>query len=480
MTEQVDSSNTSALWRYGLFAVDSELLTSSKIRLTGEQLGLGGQQVSLDEFDRILVVGAGKASAGMARGLLKSLKPLIDSSKTSPMEISGWINVPDDCLEEMGPIRLHAGRPASRNEPTEEGMQGAREMMKIVRSAGPRDLVICLVSGGGSALAPLPVEGVSLRAKQEVTRFLSTHGATINQLNAVRSSISQIKSGGLVRNFGGHSFHTLILSDVLGNPLEVIASGMTVPSRKQLQEAMEVLEQWDPDASRIDASIRAALRKQMGESPGGETQNEKSVAAAGTRPIHNEIIGDNGTAIRAMETIAGQLGCEVRTHIPEASEGDVAEVADQIWKVAEQRIQRGGLIRPFYYLSGGEPTVQLNNPGGKGGRNQHLTLLMVEKIRQADLPPTLEIEFASLGTDGEDGPTNAAGAVVNREVLANAQRLGLDAAQFLASNDSYSYFDRTGGLLKTGPTGTNVCDVRVLSIRDRENSPEDSFTGNSL
>ena len=440
------------LWRYGLFAIDSEILTESSLSFDQQSLSIADQTIPKNEIDRVLVVGAGKAGAGMAKGLLKSFQ-----RAKLEMPLEGIVIVPDNCVEELGPITLHGGRPQGVNEPTSRGQEGARQMLDLVNSAGPRDLVICLVSGGGSALAPLPVDSVELEAKQEMTRFLSRAGANINQLNCVRSAISQIKGGGLVREFSGHSLHTLIISDVLGNPLETIASGMTVPQSIDYELALKVLDQFDPDRKAINDSIYKAI--ELGH-------NNPNVVSPSSDNIFHHIVGDNSKCVEAIANMANQLGYEVEHEAATEDEGDVSIVADRLWQTMNSRIQKGGMIRPYCLVSGGEPTVTLNNADGKGGRNQHLALLMLNKLKESHLPGTLDFEFVSLGTDGEDGPTDAAGAKVNPFILSKMLDQNLDIAQAIRSNNSYPFFDQLDGLIKTGPTHTNVCDIRVLVVQD--------------
>ena len=348
------------------------------------------------------------------------------------------------------------------NEPTEQGRAGAKKILELVQSAGPRDVVICLVSGGGSALAPFPVSGVSLEAKLQVTRFLSKQGASINELNSVRTAISQIKGGRLIQGFAGHSFHSLIISDVLGNPLEVIASGMTVPRQPAelesgITSALETLQKFDPDREHVDPAIYLAIENQSGQPLPDSTPDN----------IFNCIVGENATIVRAVEQMASQLGYEVFAHSASQSEADVEILADNLWNAMGQQLAKGPLARPFCFISGGEPTVNVAGGNGKGGRNQHLASLMLDKIQRAGMPSGVGFEFISIGTDGEDGPTDAAGAVVNRQVLENLEKSQLDLPAFIENRDSYHLFEAVGGLLKTGPTHTNVCDLRIFLVWDQ-------------
>lgn len=450
------TSSCQPFWRYGLFTINSELLVESNISSDSESIYICGRPVALTEFDQIIVVGAGKAGSGMAKGLLKAL-----SNGKVPQGVNGLVCVPDNCVEDLDGIRLHGGRPAGLNEPTAQGQQGAEEILKLVKSAGPRDLVICLISGGGSALTPLPVESVSLESKKNVTRFLSQQGASINELNAVRSSISQIKGGGLVRDFAGHSLHSLIISDVLGNPLQTIASGMTVPQDIDYQAALDTIKKYDPQETQIAPSIIQAITNRANHISEEKPPHPENV--------FNNVIGDNATCVDAIANMASQLGYEVKKESALADEGPVEQVAEHLFQEFKNRVERSGFPRPFCFVSGGEPTVQLKNTKGKGGRNQHLALLMLDKIRSWDLPDNLDFEFVALGTDGEDGPTDAAGALVNREILVRTETLGLSTTDHIDQNNAYLFFEQNSGLIKTGPTHTNVCDIRVLVIVDSAN-----------
>ncbi|MDR1052930.1 MAG: glycerate-2-kinase family protein, partial [Planctomycetaceae bacterium] len=230
-----------AIWRAGVDGVCVDRLMRDNVVLLSPEdernidkrdysIGVGGvvggEQYSLSGIDRIIVIGGGKASGGMAAKLFEVLEPI-----SRRVEVSGWVNVPNDCVQPLGNIRLHASRPAGMNEPTEEAIAGTKEIIKIVESLTRFDLCFCLISGGGSALLPLPVSGVSLFDKCELTRFLSGAGATIQELNSVRKIISRIKGGGLKELCRGKRLISLILSDVLGDSLDVIASGLTVDNK---------------------------------------------------------------------------------------------------------------------------------------------------------------------------------------------------------------------------------------------------------
>lgn len=456
MSKAIESAPSFKIWQAAIEAVKSETLVGAQLRVQSDSLWIAGRAIPLAEFDRLIVVGAGKAGAGMARGAAHELAPLRASK-----HLEGWINVPADCVEANDYFVIHPGRPAGVNEPTPDGVRGAQQIMDLVQSAKERDLVVGLISGGGSALLPLPVKELTLESKLQVTRFLSRSGATINELNCVRSAISQIKGGGLVRHFAGHSFHTLIISDVLGNPLDVIASGPTLERPFDPRQALEICQKFDPDRNQIDQSIFAYLETAV-ERPENQDGN-----VAQTRPVYHSIIGDNATAVLAAKQSAESMGFEVQTESASESEGDVESIAEHFWQLMVSRLKESSSPKPFCLVSGGEPTVTIRNQGGKGGRNQHLALLIAGRMMGGQLPRNQlqRVEFLSGGTDGEDGPTDAAGAIVNHRIVENAIQRGLNPQDFLNRYDAYRFFEQTAGLIHTGPTHTNVCDIRVLLIR---------------
>jgi len=436
------------IWQAGVKAVDSAALVHRAVERRQEAVVIVGEPVPLDALDRILVLGGGKAGAGMAAGLEAALgDDLVDRL------VAGWVNVPADCVRPLRAIHLHAGRPAGRNEPTEDGVAGAERILSLAETLGPRELAIVLLSGGGSALLPAPVPGISLADKQQVTRLLMHRGATIEELNAVRSCLSRIKAGGLLRAMPAGRCIALIISDVIGDPLEVIASGPTVPQAPQPHRAREILSRLARD-DEVPRNVWAALESaSTAQSP------------APTIPVRNVVIGNNQTAVDAARAMALSLGyriAEVATN-----QRGIARDAGVI--LAEQLLSLRGRPTPsrgWCVLSGGEPTVQLvaTDQPRSGGRNQELALAALVRLWNEPLD---DIALLSGGTDGEDGPTDAAGAVIDAEVRRRAMSSHLNPADFLAINNAYPFFAQTGGLLQTGPTHTNVMDLRVGLVAAR-------------
>lgn len=433
------------IWRAGVDAVLPEKLLPREVQVTGGLLRLGDWEAPLGDFDRIAVVGAGKAGTAMVQGLESALGPDLLAAK----HVEGWVNVPAGTLAPTSAIHLHAGRPAGVNEPRPEGVQGARQVLQMVDGLGPRDLCICVLSGGGSALLPAPAAGVSLEAKLAITRLLSASGATIDQLNSVRRQISDIKGGGLARACGAGQLVTLVMSDVLGDPLDTIASGPTCASSDGPAAALATLDELGlsehPDARAIVEYLRRrgpsdALRRPL------RTQ------------VHHVILANNATAVDAAGCEAERLGYHHAMLCATESEGPAEEVGQHLAQMAMRMRDAPG---PNCLVTGGEPTVTLAPEGrrGKGGRNQQLVLAALQELGSCD-----GVALLSGGTDGEDGPTDAAGAVVDAAVVAQAAAHSLDAADYLSRNDAYHFFEPSGGLLRTGPTGTNVCDIRVVVV----------------
>ena len=438
-----------AIWQAGVDAVRSDRLVRENCRVDGDRLVVGDDSLSLASIRRIAVVGAGKAGAGMAAGLEEALGPQLLSEK----QVTGWVNVPADCVRPLSCIHLHAARPAGVNEPTKEGVFGAEKILKIVGSLGPNDLCLCLLSGGGSALLPAPVAGVSLADKQLLTRQLSGAGANIQELNTVRKQLSRIKGGGLARACHAGRIITLIISDVLGDPLDVIASGPTVASTTSAADALSILQRFGGASPAVTEYLSQRSHDAV----------SSSTPTSGRGFVRNLVIGNNALAVKAAAQEAERRGYSPTTSAATALEGPAEEIGILLARAA-QELAAGGRD---CVISGGEPTVRLASPEtrGKGGRNQQLVLAALNEITNLKSEiRNLKFCLLSAGTDGEDGPTDAAGAVINNELASRLAASGLDPADFLRRNDAYHFFERLGGLIKTGPTHTNVCDVRVLLV----------------
>jgi hydroxypyruvate reductase len=386
----------------------------------------------------------------MATALEEVLGPRIIDEK----QLVGWVNVPADCVRPLGRIHLHAARPAGVNEPTAEGVAGSLEILRIVESLSADDLCICLISGGGSALMPAPPPEISLADKLAVTRHLAAAGADIAELNTVRKQLSRIKGGGLLRACRAGRLVSLIISDVLGDPLDLIASGPTAEDHSTPADALAILSKFDPGQVAIPAAVYEYLRKR--------SQNFE-LSPTRLRP-ENHILANNAAAVDAAGIEAVRLGYAHAMIAATRPEGEVEPIGRHL---ADMGISMRDSRGPDCLISGGEGVVRLVESArrGVGGRNQQLALAALQHFVEKEAnEPFCNIALVSAGTDGEDGPTDAAGAIVDEEIIARANQLGLDAADYLKRNDAYRFFEPLGGLLKTGPTHTNVGDLRVVTV----------------
>ena len=438
-----------SIWTAGVDAVRAPQLMRAAVQADALCLTVCGESWYWDDLDRIVVVGAGKAGAGMAGALEEILGPEIVEQR-----VSGWVNVPADCVRPLRRITLHPGRPAGVNEPTVEGAQGTDRILELAHSLQPRDLCLVLLSGGGSALLPAPLPGISLADKQAVTRFLMSSGATINELNTVRKRLSRVKGGGLARACNHGRAISLIISDVVGDPLDIIASGPTILDTSSPQQALDILKKFHAAPPQVPQSVfdvlQAAARNWVAAPPGADD-------------IRNIVIGNNAVALKAAAQKATEMGYEVRS-LGSNNQGEANALGRELAQQCLQELNSATRAQPVCFLSGGEPVVHLTptTRPRKGGRNQQLALAALIELWRSDLTRTA---LLSGGTDGEDGPTDAAGAYLDDQVRAQAITLGLDPQVYLDACDAYTFFAPCQGLIKTGPTHTNVMDLRVALVR---------------
>lgn len=437
-----------AIWEAGVAAVASDRLVRNVISCDSRTLRVRGHSFDVDSLDRIVVLGVGKAGAGMAAAVEAVLGDELTDKK-----VAGWVNVPADCVRPLRRIVLHAARPAGLNEPTEEGVFGTQQILRLAQSSGPKDLVLVLISGGGSALAPAPIPSITLADKQAVTRFLMRSGASIQELNTVRKHLSLFKGGGLARAAAGaRAVVSLIISDVIGDPLDVIASGPTVEDTTTQADALAVLERLGAHPPQIPESIFVAL------------SSDPIMRAELQSAISNHVIGNNDTAVDAAVLKAAELGYWTRPSESEIA-GEAQDVGRQIAEECRRIREHPPVsnVSRYCIIGGGEPVVKLaqTEKRRKGGRNQEVALAALQNLWNDGLD---RIAILSGGTDGEDGPTDAAGAVVDEPLRQAAIAKGLHPDEFLAINNSYPFFEQTDGLLLTGPTHTNVMDLRVAIV----------------
>ncbi|MDQ7849854.1 MAG: glycerate kinase [Armatimonadota bacterium] len=425
-----------------LRAADPQAALARAVTLQDHLLRVAGEAYDLNRVRRLFLLGGGKAAAAMAAALEHLLGPRVTGGVVS---VKYGHTVPTSRVRV-----LQAGHPL----PDAAGVAAAEEVLALAREAGPYDLVLVLISGGGSALLTAPAEGVTLEDKSAVTRLLLAAGAPIGELNAVRKHLSRIKGGHLARALAPARSVALILSDVLGNPLDVIASGPTVPDPTTFGQALEVLRRRNLMEA-VPAAVREVLQRgAAGRLP--ETPKPGDPVFALTRAA---IIGDIRQALEAAAEEARAQG--FRPVLLSASiEGEARVVGAALGRMArEARAGRFG-PPPVCLLQGGETTVTVRGQG-RGGRNQEVALGAALEV--AGMPGVLVL---SAGTDGTDGPTDAAGAVADGTTLRRAEALGLDPHDALARNDAYPFFAALGDLLITGPTLTNVNDLMLVLVED--------------
>jgi glycerate 2-kinase len=388
----------------------------------------------LDRYEKIFVVGAGKASGTMARAAERVLGRRITA---------GCVAVKDGDPARSRRIDL---RPSGHPVPDERGVAAAQQIAHLCESAGEHDLVICLLSGGASALLPAPAPPITLAEKQETTKLLLASGANIHQMNAVRKHISAIKGGQLAKLAAPAWVLSLILSDVVGDQLDVIGSGPTAPDASSFADALAVLDHYD-----LRRKVPRTVRNRL-EAGGDETPKPGDALFA---KVENVIVGSNQKSLKAAAVKARELG--YRTLILASTiEGETRDVARMHAAIARQiRLYAQPLRTPACVISGGETTVTIRGEG-KGGRNQEFALAAA-----IDLAGLKDALVLSGGTDGTDGPTDAAGAMADGD---SCKRSTIDATQALAQNDSYPFFEKLGDLIVTGSTGTNVMDLHLLLV----------------
>jgi len=425
-----------------LEAADPKNIIRSKVRLEKNSLKIGGLSFDSNEFKNVFVVGGGKASGCMAEAVEELLGDRIKG---------GAVNVPYACPPyETKRVKLEY---ASHPVPDIAGVRGAKRILDLTSEAEENDLIICLLSGGGSSLMPQPCAGVSLRDKRRVTGALLKSGATINEINAVRKHISAFKGGWLAKRAYPATVVNLILSDVVGDPLDSIASGPTVPDSSTFQEAIEILRRyglWGKAPKSVKKVLLSGKKGLISETPkAGDKVFEK---------VFNVVVGNNLTASLAAYNSLKSAGLHVLL-LSSCLEGQARDVGTMFASVAKEIASSGHPVpKPAGIVAGGETTVTVVGKG-KGGRNQEVALSGALRLGGLD-----GVVVASVSTDGVDGPTDAAGALADGQTLLRSNVLGLDARRFLLDNDSYGFFSRLNDLVFTGPTGTNVGDVSVIVV----------------
>ncbi len=441
LSDQAVSQLSARLRQAALLAYNSALecvepakLLKSVLSLNNKILQIGESHIDIGA-GRVLVLGAGKASGALAR----SLEDLLGERITA-----GCVNIPHETGCNTRLISLNrAGHPV----PDENGVEGCRRIIELADSAEAADLVVCLISGGGSSLLPLPVPGISLADKQVVTTLLLKSGATISDVNTVRKHLSGIKGGWLARRVYPARLLNLILSDVIGDQLDVIASGPTVPDTTTFADAVAVLQRYS-----LWYDVPETVRGRLSDGVAGQIEETPKPGDVSLAGVLNRIVGNNHLALVAASNSLAAAGFKVEV-VKEPWQGDACQLGQNL---AARAIAAAGSAVPVAVLMGGEATVQVAGHG-RGGRNQQAALAAVR-----ELAGHANLLVALLATDGIDGPTDACGALVDGTTLARAQKLAMTPETFLQNNDSYSFFKALGDLVHTGYTGSNVNDIYMI------------------
>ena len=410
-------------------------------KFDGKTLFIGHRSYQLNQYKNLYVLGAGKATASMAA----AIEDMIDEKITG-----GIITVKFDHLVDLKHINLiEAGHPV----PDENGIRGASAILNLAKNVEEDDLILCLISGGGSALLPFPYDGITLKDKQDIIKILLSCGATIHEINTIRKHISKIKGGRLAQAVYPATLVTLILSDVVGDDLDVIASGPTVPDSSSFYDCKNIFRRYD-----IIDKIPKNILNHIEYGISGEIDETPKPLDPVFERTYNLIIGSNAESLISAKDKAENLGYNVLI-LSSMIEGETRFVAQVHGAIAREIIKTGNpLPLPACILSGGETTVTISG-NGLGGRNQEFAL-----SASIDISGKKNIVILSGGTDGTDGPTDAAGAFSDTFTLKRAEKMGLDPYRFLANNDSYHFFQNLGDLFITGPTNTNVMDLRIVLV----------------
>lgn len=418
------------------------------------------EPLRLTDRGRVVVVGGGKAAAGMAAGVADVLGHRWPRA-------TGLVSVPEGCGRQVAGIEIRETRPAAENVPTSAAASATWEMLGVVGSLGDDDVVVAVISGGGSALLAAPREGVPLEEKVAIAKFLAAAGSPITEINTVRQAASDVKGGGLARACSAGRMLVLVLSDVIGDALDSIASGPCMPVDVDANTAIDVLERYGVVTAGIAPKLVAIVRADAVGSRKracGVIHGDASWTTPRGCRVDHVLLGSNATAVNAASDAARLLGYDVTVRHANPS---ATETADDVGR----RLAREGAAlaravaadgHPRAIIEGGEGVVRLPADHGVGGRNQQTVAAALAEMCGDGQPWPEGLVVASLGTDGEDGPTHAAGGVIDRDVAGTIASLGLDVCRAVARCDVLPLLEAADGLIVTGPTGTNVADVRVL------------------
>ena len=428
------------IFNAALTAADAAKAVSGHLKVTGDGIDVAGRLYSLRSYKRLFVIGAGKGSALMCRALVELIGDWL---------YGGIIIAKYGYAVAMKKIAIiEAGHPI----PDENGLRATERIARLLRQTTSEDLVINLISGGGSALLCSPADGISFHEKQEITRRLLSCGAPIGEINAIRKHISKVKGGRLARLAYPSTVISLILSDVVGDSISDIASGPTAPDPSTFSECQVILERY-----KLRTEKAVSIARFIDKGSAREIEETPKPGDPIFNNVMNVVVGSNRLAVIAAKEQAERLGYSVKV-IDKLAEGEATELAVAHAAIAKKIYHSGTDRRPACVISGGEATVTLRGDG-LGGRNQEFALATALEIDGLD-----GVVALSGGTDGSDGPTEAAGGIVDGGTVHRGETKGLDARDYLSRNDSYHYLKATDDLLVTGPTFTNVMDLRLFII----------------
>ena len=420
-------------------AAEPKQLIKAKMKVENNQLQVGKCTFDLSKFKHVYVVGGGKAGGKMAQ----AIEEVLGNQVTA-----GVVNIPHGTKQETQVIELNE---VSHPVPDEAGVKGTLRIMAIAEQAQKDDLVICLISGGGSSLMPLPREGISLKDKQTLTDQLLKSGAAINEINVVRKHLSAFKGGWLAKAAYPATVLNLVLSDVMGDPLDSIASGPTVPDTSTFSNAKTVLEKY---GLWLNAPVN--VRDILSEGAKGLLQETLKPGDIVFENVSSFVIGNNKIATRAAIDYLRSEGLNTLL-LADILEGEANEVGKAIVQFVNRDFTcNPSSLKSLGVVAGGETTVTVIGKG-KGGRNQELVLSAALNLKESE-----DCIIASFSTDGVDGPTDAAGAIADNYTLNRAKQSGLDPKRYLENNDSYNFFLKLNDLIYTEASGTNVNDLCVI------------------
>ncbi len=417
---------------------DPKIAVKNSIEVSGETTKISDKVFNLKELENIYVVGAGKAGGGMAEAVEELLGSKIKE---------GYVNIPEGTAERYRTNIIELNE-ASHPIPSDSGVKGSERILKILEKAGKRDLVLVLISGGGSALIPAPSGRLTLKDLQSVTDDLLRSGAAIDEINVVRKHLSDTKGGGLAAAAYPANVVSLIISDVVGDPINTIASGPTAPDSSTYNEALEILRKYHLEkehpgvADHLGQGVKAAIPETV--KPGDRVFKD----------VHNVLICSNKMVLeKVLENLKQEYEASILTT---EQEGEAREVGVKIGRLVADSAKKGAPeSKPRVIIAGGETTVTVRG-GGKGGRNQELVLGALSYIKGA------RAAVASAGSDGIDGVTDAAGAIADGMSYPRSIKVGLSHEDYLGANNSYYFFQKLQDLIITGPTGTNINDVTII------------------